>query len=147
MGEKRHTVLIADDYEADRFFLREAIRRHAPKLHVVGEVGDGEQVVAYLSGEGQYSDRETFPLPDILILDMRMPRMTGLEVLAWLENQNFPKLKIAVMADSSSAIYRSKALELGVEHFFSKLMNSDELIQLVKRLQDELESGEQRRFI
>ena len=113
----------------------------------MGEVGDGEQVVAYLSGEGQYADREAFPLPDILILDMRMPRMTGLEVLAWLEKQNFPKLKIAVMADSSSAIYRSKALELGVEHFFSKLMNSDELIQLVKCLQDESEGGEQRRFI
>lgn len=145
MGEKRHAVLIADDYEADRFFLREAIRRHAPKLQVAGEVEDGEQVIAYLSGEGQYADRQAFPLPDVLILDMRMPRMTGLEVLEWLEKQNFPKMKIAVMADSSSAIYRSKALEMGVEHFFSKLMNSDQLIHLVKCLQDELESGEKGR--
>ncbi len=143
----RYTVLIADDYEADRFFLKEAIRRHAPKLHVIGEVGDGEQVVHYLSGEGQYADREAYPLPELLILDMGMPRMTGLEVLEWLQKQSFPQLKIAVMADSSLAIYRPKALELGVEHFVSKLMNSDEMIQLVKRLQDELESGEKGRFL
>lgn len=146
MGEKRHNVLIADDYEADRFFLKEVIRRHAPKLHVVAEVGDGAQVIAYLSGEGQYADRETYPLPEVLILDMRMPRMTGLEVLEWLEKQNFPQLKIAIMADSSSVIHRPKALELGVEHFISKLTNSDELIHLVKRLQAELDSGQTGEF-
>ncbi len=142
MGEERHTVLIADDYEADRFLLKEVIRRHTSKLQVVAEVGDGEQVVAYLSGKGRYADRETYPLPQVLILDIRMPRMTGLEVLEWLKTQDFPRMKIAVLADSSAATHRPRALELGAEHFFSKVMGTDELIRLVKQLQDELEGGE-----
>jgi len=147
VAEKTYTVLIVDDYEADRFFLKETIRQHAPKLHVVAEVGDGEQAVAYLSGEGQFANRKLHPLPDVMILDVRMPRMTGLEVLEWLQKQNFPQLKIAMMADSSSAIHRAKALALGVEHFYSKIMGHGEMIVLVKRLQDELERGERGRFL
>jgi CheY-like chemotaxis protein len=142
MGEERHTVLIADDYEADRLLLKEVIRRHTSKLQVVAEVGDGEQVVAYLSGKGQYADREAYPLPQVLILDIRMPRMTGFEVLEWLKARDFPRMKIAVLADSSTATHRPRALELGAEHFFSKVMGTNELIRLVKQLQDELEGGE-----
>src|SRR3974377_1110406 len=87
MTERKHRVLIADDYEADRFFLKEVIRRHAPLLEVVGEVGDGDEVIAYLWGYGQYADREKYPLPELLILDVRMPRMTGLQVLEGLKKE------------------------------------------------------------
>jgi len=139
MDEKIHTVLIADDYEADRFFLKEAIRRNAIRLKVIAELVDGSEVVNYLSGNGKYADRETYPIPDVLIMDMRMPRMTGLEVLEKLQKENLPRLKIAVLADSSSAIFRPKAEELGVKHFFSKVASPNELIQLVKLLQDELD--------
>lgn len=147
MGEARHSILIADDCEADRFFLKEAIRQHAPKLHVVGEVSDGQQVVEYLSGKGAYADRTIYPLPEVLILDVRMPRMTGIEVVEWLKKENFTSLKIALLADSSSAIYREKALSLGVNHFYSKLVNTDELIWMVIHLQTELESGKKGGFL
>ena len=142
MAEKRYNVLIVDDDEADRVFLKEVIRSHAHKLHVIDELEDGAQVVEYLSGKGKYADRQAHPWPEVLILDMRMPRMNGLEVLEWLKMQSFPRLKIAVMAESVPAIDRARALKLGVEHFFSKLMHPNELIPLVERLQDELESGE-----
>lgn len=143
MAEKIHTVLIADDYEADRFFLKEAIRRNASKLQVIAEVEDGSEVVNYLSGKGKFADREMYPMPEVLITDMRMPRMTGLEVLEWLQKQNMPRLKIAVLSDSSAAVFEPKARELGVKHFFSKVANPSELLHLVKLLQDELECGGQ----
>ncbi len=143
MAEKIHTVLIADDYEADRFFLKEAIRRNAPKLQVIAEVEDGSEVVNYLSGNGKFANREFYPMPEVLIMDMRMPRMTGLEVLEWLQKQSMPRLKIAVLADSSSALFEPKARELGVQHFFSKVANPGELIHLVKLLQHELECSGQ----
>jgi CheY-like chemotaxis protein len=143
MVEKSHSVLIADDYEADRFFLKEAIRRNAPRLQVIAEVEDGAEVVNYLSGNGKFADREIYPMPEVLIMDMRMPRITGLEVLEWLQKQNMPPLKIAVLADSSSGVFEPKVRALGVKHFFSKVANPSELIHLVKLLQDELESGDQ----
>ncbi len=142
MVEKRHTVLIADDYETDRYFLKEMIRRHATRLHVIAEVEDGAEVVNYLSGKGKFADREIYPFPEVLILDMRMPRMTGMEVLEWLQKQNLPRLKIAVLTDTPCNMFQSKAQELGVEHFFSKVTNPDELGHLVTQLQDELEAGE-----
>jgi len=69
MNRKSYSVLIADDNEIDRFFLKRAISKGASRLNVVAEVGDGEDVVAYLQGRGIYSDRAQYPLPDLLILD------------------------------------------------------------------------------
>jgi len=112
MPERQFAVLIADDDEKDRALLTKTIRRHASHLKVVGEVANGEEVVAYLTGEGEYADREKNPLPKLLILDVRMPRMTGIEVLEWLRAQGFPDLKVALLADSSTSILRINVYNL-----------------------------------
>lgn len=138
----KHAVLIADDYESDRFFLKRVIAGHAPSLEVVGEVENGEQVIAYLAGKGAYADRKQYPLPELLILDMRMPRLTGMEVLEWLRTHDFPHLKIAMMADSSGSIYRDKTIDLGAHHFFSKLSGTGQLVEMVKALEADLQSAE-----
>jgi DNA-binding NarL/FixJ family response regulator len=138
---RKYSVLIADDEEPDRFFLKEAIRKHAPTFQVVGEVGDGEEVIAYLWGYGKYSDREKYPFPKLLIMDCRMPRITGIQVLEWLQTQKFPELKVALLADSSQAMFREKALSLGLNHFYQKAVNASLLEDVVKRLQAELEKN------
>jgi CheY-like chemotaxis protein len=138
----KHAVLIADDHESDRFFLKRVIADHAPHLEVVGEVTNGEQVIAYLEGSGAYADRKKHPLPELLILDMRMPRMTGMEVLEWLRGREFPHLRIAMMADSSGSIHRERTLDLGAHHFYSKLLGTGQLIEMVKALEADLESVE-----
>jgi DNA-binding NarL/FixJ family response regulator len=140
MAPKKHKVLISDDYEADRYFLKELIRRHAPLLEVVGEVQDGEEVIAYLWGYGKYADREQHPLPELLIMDVRMPRMTGIQVLEWMKTQTLPPMKVAVLADSSSALFRDRARDLGLKHFYSKLMSPQEMGALITSLQSELEA-------
>ena len=138
MGERKHRVLIADDYEADRYFLKEVIRRHAPLLEVVGEVQDGEEVIAYLWGYGPYSDREKYPLPELLIMDVRMPRMTGVQVLEWMSTQTLTPMKVAVLADSSAELFRDRVRQLGLKHFYSKLMSPNELADVIIQLQNEL---------
>ena len=146
-GQRKFFVLIADDQEAERFFIREAIRRHAPLLQIVGELPDGEDVISYLWGYGEYGDRNVYPLPDLLIMDVRMPRMTGIQVLEWLATQSFPSLKIAMLADSSSVEYGPKARGLGLQHFYPKGVDTSSLAEIVKKLQTELAANRPGRFI
>ncbi len=141
------SVLIVDDSEADRFFLKRAIEAGAPRLCVVGEVRDGEEAVNYLSGQGRYADRAQHPLPDLMLLDVRMPKRDGLGVLQWIQANPLPRMKVAMMADSSGTNLESKALELGAGHFFSKIVHGDELTRLVKGLQEELEREQAERKI
>jgi CheY-like chemotaxis protein len=86
MSPKLFNVLIADDSEVDRFLLKRAIANIAPQLRVVDEFTSGDGVIAYLSGETPYGDREKYPLPDLLVLDSRMPGKGGIEVLEWLKS-------------------------------------------------------------
>ncbi|MDB6016470.1 MAG: response regulator receiver protein [Pedosphaera sp.] len=141
MSAEKYSVLIADDSDDDRFFLRRAIATAAPRLHVVGELHNGDEIVAYLTGSGAYANRQQYPFPNLLLMDWRMPRKDGFEVLAWLQENPFPDLKVAVLADSSGTTYRSKAIDMGAAWFFSKLVGNGELIHTVKMLQDELVQG------
>ena len=137
---KQYSVLIADDSEEDRFFLRTALERNAPCLNIIGQLRDGVEVVDYLSGENVYSDRKRFPLPHLLILDSRMPRMDGIEVLKWLRLHPFADLKVAVLAGSSGSNLEFKAKALGADFFFSKIASLKELAVVAKILQMALQT-------
>ena len=147
MNEKLFNVLIVDDSETDRFFLRRAMGSAAPLLQVVGELDNGDDAVAYLAGKGEYNDRSRYPLPDLLVLDSRMPGRDGIEVLEWVRAQEFSRLKVAFFADSSAAILKPKALALGANFFFSKSVYSKELMRTVHSLQTELERGNGRKVL
>ena len=129
-------MLIADDSQDDRFFFKRAIESDAPRLHVIGEVWNGSQVLAYLSGEGEYADRVRYPFPDLLLLDWRMPFKDGREILEWLKTHPLPRLKVAVLADSSGAPSLSELMELGAFCFFPKPATSTQLTQMIRALQD-----------
>lgn len=71
MNLEKHTALLAEDSEDNRFCSRRSIRQSAPRLRIVGEVRNGEQAVAYLAGEGPFADRAQNPFPDLLILGLK----------------------------------------------------------------------------
>src|SRR5262245_17363429 len=93
-------ILAAEDEETDRLILNLAFEK-AKLPHPLLTVCDGRECVDYLSGIGPFADRARHPLPALLLLDLKMPRMHGFEVLEWLATQ--PELRdLAVVVLSSS---------------------------------------------
>lgn len=137
-GSYKCSVLIADDARGDRFLLKRAIRVSMPGVTVIGEVEDGAKLISYLSGEGQYADRELHPFPDLVFLDLRMPLMDGFDVLAWLQKQALPQLKVVVLAGSLDSEDRQRVLDLGVEHAYLKPWRYEALAGVLKVVEADL---------
>src|SRR5579884_1020239 len=96
-----YTILLVDDDEGDRELVRYALEQGRGETELRC-VEDGEQAIAYLAGEGRYSDRAAYPLPDVVLLDLKMPRRSGFEVLEWARSQAALKdLPILVMTSSA----------------------------------------------
>ena len=113
-------VLLADDNEDDVLALRHALRRAriAMPLQVVG---DGEEAIAYLRGVGKFSNRAEFPLPDLFLLDLRMPKLDGFEVLEWLRQQpSLAPLRTIVLTTSDDFFDVDRAYALGANSFLTK---------------------------
>src|SRR5262245_26950315 len=80
-------ILIVEDREDDILVIRKAFDK-ASLPNPVKIVRDGEEALAYLSGEGKYSSRDEYPLPALILLDLKLPRMDGFEVLTWIRKQD-----------------------------------------------------------
>jgi CheY-like chemotaxis protein len=114
------TALLAEDDPNDRRLFQLALRRSGKPIRVL-EVADGMEVIQYLKGEDKFADREKFPLPNLLILDLKMPRMTGLEVLHWLRHKpEFARLCTVMLSGSGLDRDVAEAYRLGVNSYFKK---------------------------
>lgn len=129
------TILLAEDDNDDAFLMSRAFRK-AHLLNPIVRVNDGEQAIAYLRGEGEYADRERFPLPFLLLLDLNMPRVSGFEVLQWLRQQpELRRLLVVILTSSTRDLDVKHAYDLGANSYLSKPASFEELIQLLNRLQ------------
>ena len=127
----RRVILIADDDESDAFFMRKALGEICPDCLIL-DVADGQEAVDYLDGAGRYADREAYPLPDQLFLDIKMPRRSGLEVLRWLRSrEELRGLRVAVLTGSQLAGDADAARELGAD-FFVKPVDYGSLRSIVE---------------
>lgn len=137
-SREKYRVLLVDDSEADRFFMRRALKDNG-KLAVVAEVEDGEAAMSYLSGKGGFSDRQKYPFPDLMLLDLKMPRATGYEVLAWLQTQSFEDLKVVVLSGSFLPEDIAKTLELGADAYHMKTVVKPEQEIMIRQIEGLLE--------
>jgi len=134
MNPKEYVVLLADDDPNDVFLLQRAFQKTniANPLRVVR---DGEEAMAYLGGQGQYADRQLHPLPVLLLLDLKMPRKSGFEVLRWLRQQSgLKRLPVVVLTSSNQNPDINKAFDLGANSYIVKPGGFDSLVEMVKNL-------------
>jgi len=98
-------------------------------------VRDGEEAVVYLSGIGKYSNRSEFPLPWLVLLDLKMPRMDGFEVLRWIRQESACKsLTVVVLTSSEQIRDVNRAYSLGANSFMVKPTDFENLVALVQLL-------------
>jgi CheY-like chemotaxis protein len=112
------TILVAEDDQTDFLFLRYLLQNANISLM---RVADGEEALSYFKGTGKFGDRSKYPLPDIFLVDLNLPKVSGHDVLEWLQKQSeFDAIKRFVLAGSHLASDRSRAALAGAEHYFIK---------------------------
>jgi CheY-like chemotaxis protein len=127
-------LLLVDDDDALPLLLQHAIKQSGLEIDL-HSVGDGEEAVLYLDRKGEYEDEGKHPFPSLILLDLKMPRMNGFELLEWKRLQ--PQLeKVPVVAWSSSCLDadKARALQLGASSYFVKPMDTREFRTLLKSL-------------
>ena len=133
---RRCTILCAEDEVNDVFFLKRAFQITGSP-HTLNAVPDGEQAVQYLAGEGPFADRVTHPLPALILLDLNMPKKSGLEVLEWIRRQpHFKSLPVVILTSSSRSEDMEKARRLGADDYVLKPSDPLKLVDVVTSLQD-----------
>lgn len=128
---RANCVLVAEDNPDDAFIFQTMIKRARLPLQL-HFVGDGQQAIEWLAGEGNFSDRQKFPFPDVVFLDLKMPIKTGFEVLKWLrDREEFKDLPVNILSSSDDRRDLIQTLELGVTHYFVK---SPQLLDVIEYL-------------
>jgi CheY-like chemotaxis protein len=129
-----HTILMAEDDDNDVFFLERAFKQ-AQISNPLQRVKDGEEAIAYLRGDGPYADREKFPLPTFMLLDLKMPRRNGFEVIAWTRQQpGIRRLPIAILTSSKEEPDINRAYDAGANTYLVKPVKFEDLVDTVKAL-------------
>ncbi|MBI4663688.1 MAG: response regulator [Verrucomicrobia bacterium] len=129
-------ILIADDNRSDAEAL-ERIIRAANITNAIHVADTGREVVLYLAGRGSYSDRERFPFPTLLFLDLILPWKSGLEILQWIrerEEPEFRALGIVVMTGFGNTGEIRQAYRLGAHSFLVKPVSKEDFLNLAHGL-------------
>ena len=122
-------ILVVDDDENDVFFLRRAFAK-AGLLHTIIHVSDGQKAIEYLLGDGPDADRKSNPFPDLVLLDLKMPKTDGFDVLATLQSLPEVDLPIIAFSTSSLAVDVQMAKKLGARDYVVKPVDQDEMLKV-----------------
>jgi len=129
-------ILYAEDEENDVYFIRRAFEQ-AGIRNPLAVVPDGQRAINYLAGMGDYADRNKHPLPCLVILDMKMPEKSGLEVLKWIRSQPaICVLPVLMLTSSSHDADMHRAYVQGANGYLVKPGSPDELVAMAKAIKD-----------
>jgi CheY-like chemotaxis protein len=125
-------ILVAEDNPDDALIFKMMFRR-ATLPHNLHMVEDGQQVIDWLSGKDGYSDRARYPIPDRVLLDLKMPVKTGFEALEWIRKQkDFQNLPVIILSSSDDQKDVKRAYDLGATTYFVKSPHLQDVIQYLR---------------
>ena len=133
MTAKMTTVLHVEDDPNDTLLLEHACRK-AGVVFDLRAVSDGDQAIAYLRGINDFSDRAKYPLPHLILLDLKMPRVSGFDVLTWLRENALNGVPVVVLTSSNHDADVKRAYDLGAKSYLVKPVGFEALVELVKTL-------------
>ena len=123
-------ILLVEDRDDDVVLIRKAFEK-AGLNNPMQVARDGVEAIAYLSGEGKFANREEFPLPWLVLLDLKMPRVNGFEVLRWIRAQpSLSRLIVLVLTSSEYVKDVDEAYKLGANSFLVKPMDFENAVQM-----------------
>jgi CheY-like chemotaxis protein len=128
-------ILLAEDDPNDVTLLQRAFQKAGLRDNLK-VVRDGEQAIDYLIGKGPYSNRDRYPLPFLLLLDLKMPGTDGFEVLQWVRAEaELKRLLIVVLTSSNLQADVDRAYELGANSYLVKPVEFDEMVNMIQRFE------------
>jgi CheY-like chemotaxis protein len=130
-----YEILLVEDDENDRILIRHAFESGARQVRL-SMVTTGPEAQAYLAGKDDFANRDQYPFPSMVLLDLRLPVHSGLEVLGWIRAQpSLRQIPVIVLTSSLEARNVQKAYALGANSFILKKADQKELVRMATGLQ------------
>lgn len=130
------TILYVEDEENDVMFMRHAWKK-AGLLNPLQVVTDGEQAMHHLAGEGKYANREEYPMPFLVLLDLKLPKVSGLELIKWIREQPaIHTLQVVILTSSNQPVDIHAAHALRANAYLIKPPDAEGLAQMAASLKD-----------
>ena len=132
--ETQPVILLVEDDPNDALIAERAIKQSGIARWII-RLHDGDEAIKYLSGEAPYSDRKASPLPVLILLDLKMPRVSGFDVLTWIrERPEVASIPVVVLTGSGLARDRTEAEKLGAVGYEVKPVDFNDLLDIVENI-------------
>jgi CheY-like chemotaxis protein len=132
-----HVLLLVEDDDADAMLIGRAIRKAQISVRLE-RVKDGDEAVDYLDGRTVYADRVRYPRPSVVLLDIKLPRRNGFEVISWIRGQPTPlsRTVIVMFTSSGRSADINRAYELGANSYLRKPDQHSDLVEAISTFND-----------
>ncbi|MEI4551250.1 response regulator [Pseudoalteromonas spongiae] len=131
---KRINILMADDDEDDRLLTQDALEE-SRVINNLYFVNDGVELMAYLNNQAPFEDKQKYPRPNIILLDLNMPRMDGREALKLIkENAALRSIPVVILTTSKQEEDKLRGYDLGAASYITKPVTFEGLVELMKQL-------------
>jgi len=125
-------ILLVEDNEDDRYLTERVLKKAG--LASAFHAGDGRVAVEYLSGEGRFADRAAYPLPDIVLLDLKIPEINGHQVLEWINTQpDLAGCAVYILSSSGEVRDRERAANARAAGYFVKPLTVENMAAILGR--------------
>ena len=128
-------LLQVEDDPNDVFLFQYALKK-AGVTNPVHVAEDGQQAIDYLKGTGEFADRAAFPLPSLVLLDLKLPYVMGLDVLRWIRSQRVESIAVIILSASAERTDISEAYKLGANAFLTKPSEASQLESIARSIND-----------